>query len=72
MAQDRISSLFFEMPSAAIDFGKAEFFGSPSQIARALEVLDEQWAAQCIIEAKQAMLCLQTDRWLAAPRAALL
>jgi two-component system, chemotaxis family, protein-glutamate methylesterase/glutaminase len=26
MAQDRISSLCFEMPSAAIDFGKAEFF----------------------------------------------
>jgi hypothetical protein len=45
MAQDRTSSLFFEMPSAAIDFGKAEFFGSPSQIARALEVLAEQWAS---------------------------
>jgi two-component system, chemotaxis family, protein-glutamate methylesterase/glutaminase len=44
MAQDRLSSLCFEMPSAAIDFGKAEFFGSPSQIARALEVLAEQWA----------------------------
>ncbi|HXW22222.1 MAG TPA: chemotaxis protein CheB, partial [Rhodomicrobium sp.] len=43
MAQDRISFLFFEMPSAAIDFGKAEFFGSPSQMARALEVLAEQW-----------------------------
>jgi chemotaxis response regulator CheB len=44
MAQDRLSSLCFEMPSAAIDFGKAAYFGSPSQIARALEVLAEQWA----------------------------
>lgn len=36
----------FEMPSAAIDFGKAEIIGPPSLIALALRVVADQWEQQ--------------------------
>jgi two-component system, chemotaxis family, protein-glutamate methylesterase/glutaminase len=39
MAQDEESSKFFDMPSAAIDLGKAEFVLSPQRLALALSVV---------------------------------
>ncbi len=46
MAQDRISSLSFEMPSAAIDFAKAEIVMPPDRMALALSSIAELWDAQ--------------------------
>ncbi len=43
MAQNA-KAVAFEMPSAAIDFGKAEIIGSPARIAAALRVLSHQWS----------------------------
>jgi hypothetical protein len=43
MAQDKSSSLFFDMPVGAIDQGKAELVLSPARIAEALILLAEQW-----------------------------
>jgi two-component system chemotaxis response regulator CheB len=45
MAQDRISSECFDMPAAAIDFGKAEFVMSPQHMASALSIIAEGWGA---------------------------
>lgn len=42
MAQDR-NSRRFEMPSAAIDFGKAEIICAPAGIARVLNMLPDLW-----------------------------
>lgn len=42
MAQDS-SALYFDMPSAAIDFGKAEIVMPPSSMAAALRVLADEW-----------------------------
>jgi two-component system chemotaxis response regulator CheB len=39
MAQDQTSSEFFDMPSAAIDFGKAEIVLPPRRMALALSLL---------------------------------
>lgn len=45
MAQDRRSASNFEMPSAAIDLGKAEFVCSPRRMAQVLTSIAEDWAA---------------------------
>lgn len=42
MAQDA-RALAFEMPSAAIDIGRAEIVGPPLSIAAALRVVADQW-----------------------------
>jgi chemotaxis response regulator CheB len=42
MAQDRAAA-YFEMPSAAIDFGKAEIVAPPSRMAEMLTVIAEEW-----------------------------
>src|SRR5262245_10040335 len=44
MAQDKQSSKFFDMPSAAIDLGKAELVLSPRRLAVALSVFAERFA----------------------------
>jgi hypothetical protein len=33
----------FEMPSAAIDFGKAEIVASPKRMAAIIEIIAQQW-----------------------------
>jgi two-component system, chemotaxis family, protein-glutamate methylesterase/glutaminase len=43
MAQDRRSSASFDMPSAAIDFGKAEIVCSPRRMAQMLSLIAEGW-----------------------------
>lgn len=43
MAQDRVSAINFEMPSAAIDFGRAEIVCSPSQMAKVLTLIAQDW-----------------------------
>jgi two-component system chemotaxis response regulator CheB len=43
MAQDRISADYFEMPSAAIDFGKADIIMAPERMALALSIIAESW-----------------------------
>jgi two-component system CheB/CheR fusion protein len=40
MAQNESSSSFFDMPCAAVDFGKADIVLSPNELGRALSVLD--------------------------------
>jgi chemotaxis response regulator CheB len=44
IAQDATSSSHFEMPRAAIDFGKAEIVLPPSRMADALEAVAEAWS----------------------------
>jgi two-component system, chemotaxis family, protein-glutamate methylesterase/glutaminase len=44
MAQNDASSAYFDMPCAAIDFGKADIVLPPSRLASALQVIAEQWA----------------------------
>ena len=44
MAQNDASSAYFDMPCAAIDFGKADIVLPPSRLAGALQVIAEQWA----------------------------
>jgi chemotaxis response regulator CheB len=39
MAQDKQSSEFFDMPAAAIDYGKAEIVLSPTKLALALTTI---------------------------------
>ena len=46
MAQDRISSDYFDMPAAAIDFGKAELVMSPPRMASALGIIAEGWRCE--------------------------
>jgi two-component system chemotaxis response regulator CheB len=43
MAQNRASASDFEMPSAAIDFGKAEIMAPPWRMAEMLNLLAEEW-----------------------------
>jgi len=43
MAQDRISSEYFEMPSAAIDLAKAEIVMAPRRMASVLQIIAEDW-----------------------------
>ena len=43
MAQSSASSPFIDMPSAAIDFAKAELAMSPANMATALQVIAQQW-----------------------------
>jgi len=43
MAQSQSTSEMFEMPSAAIDFGKAEIVASPKMMAAIIEVIAAQW-----------------------------
>jgi chemotaxis response regulator CheB len=43
MAQNDASSAYFDMPCAAIDFGKADIILPPSRLAGALQVIAEQW-----------------------------
>ena len=43
MAQDRISASDFEMPSAAIDYGKAEITAPPWRMAEMLQLIAEDW-----------------------------
>ena len=43
LAQDRISSEFFEMPAAAIDWGKAEIVMPPDRLASVLNMIAEEW-----------------------------
>jgi chemotaxis response regulator CheB len=44
MAQNDASSAYFDMPCAAIDFGKADIVLPPSRLAGALQVIAEEWA----------------------------
>ena len=46
MAQCERSSEYFDMPAAAIDFGRTELIGSPREIARYLTVLGEMAVEQ--------------------------
>lgn len=43
MAQDRVSSYCFELPSAAIDFAKADIVMPPDRMASALSIIAESW-----------------------------
>lgn len=43
LAQDRISSGSFEMPSAAIDFAKAEIVMPPERMASVLKIIAQSW-----------------------------
>jgi chemotaxis response regulator CheB len=43
MAQDVISASDFEMPSAAIDYGKAEIVAPPWRMAEMLKLVAEEW-----------------------------
>jgi two-component system chemotaxis response regulator CheB len=43
MAQDRSSASDFEMPSAAIDYGKAEIVAPPWRMAEMLRLIAEDW-----------------------------
>jgi chemotaxis response regulator CheB len=49
MAQNKSSSLFFDMPAGAIDQGKAELVLSPARIAEALILIAEQWEESAYI-----------------------
>lgn len=42
MAQDRAAT-YFEMPSAAIDFGRAEIMAPPARMAEMLALIAEEW-----------------------------
>lgn len=44
MAQNRASALDFEMPSAAIDFGRAEIIAPPRRMAEMLSLVAEEWS----------------------------
>jgi two-component system, chemotaxis family, protein-glutamate methylesterase/glutaminase len=54
MAQDRISSDHFDMPAAAIDFGKAEIVMPPERLAFALTIIAEAWLGDRPMEAVEA------------------
>ncbi len=43
MAQDRTSSHWFDMPSAAIDYGKAEIVMPPERLASVLTIIAQSW-----------------------------
>jgi len=43
LAQDRTSSGWFEMPSAAIDFAKAEIVMPPERMASVLTIIAQSW-----------------------------
>src|SRR5215469_984049 len=43
MAQSQSTSEMFEMPSAAIDFGKADIVASPKRMAAMIEIIAQQW-----------------------------
>jgi chemotaxis response regulator CheB len=43
IAQDRTNSECFEMPSAAIDFAKAEIVMPPQRMASELEIIAQWW-----------------------------
>ena len=43
MAQDRSSSGWFDMPAAAIDFGKADIVLPPQRLAMALNIIAGSW-----------------------------
>ncbi len=45
MAQDRISASDFEMPCAAIDYGKAEIVAPPWRMAQMLQLVADEWCA---------------------------
>lgn len=45
MAQDQRSALAFEMPSAAIDLGRAEIVVPPWRMAEMLKIIAEDWCA---------------------------
>jgi len=45
MAQDRISASDFEMPSAAIDYGKAEIVAPPWRMAQMPQFVADEWCA---------------------------
>jgi chemotaxis response regulator CheB len=46
MAQDRASASDFEMPCAAIDFGKAEIVAPPWRMAEMLQLIAEEWCVR--------------------------
>lgn len=46
MAQDRASASDFEMPCAAIDYGKAEIVAPPWRMAEMLQLIAEEWCVQ--------------------------
>jgi chemotaxis response regulator CheB len=46
MAQKETSASYFDMPRAAIDFGKADFVTSPARMAAALTVAAEHWTGR--------------------------
>jgi two-component system chemotaxis response regulator CheB len=46
IVQDEATSAFFEMPAAALDQGGADLIMSPTQIARALQILTENVAGR--------------------------
>ena len=46
IAQDRTSAEWFEMPSAAIDFAKAEIVMPPHRMASALDIIAQGWQAE--------------------------
>jgi len=48
MAQNRASASDFEMPSAAIDFGKAEIVAPPWRMAQMLTLLAEEWSVPLV------------------------
>ena len=43
IAQDRASSACFEIPSAAIDWAKAEIAMPPQRIASVLKIIAQRW-----------------------------
>jgi len=46
MAQNSASSIYFDMPHAVVDLGKADIVLTPSRLAGALQVIAEDWAAR--------------------------
>jgi chemotaxis response regulator CheB len=48
MAQNRASASDFEMPSAAIDFGRAEIVAPPWRMAEMLTLLAEEWSVPLV------------------------
>ena len=46
MAQNRRSAFAFDMPSAAIDLGRAEIVVPPRRMAEMLEIIAEDWCSE--------------------------
>jgi two-component system chemotaxis response regulator CheB len=70
MAQCELSSEFFEMPSAAIDFGRAELIASPAKLGAYLKLLGDMVARApdtgnqlCPAEAARAHKLRSTSRF---------